>query len=214
MTWRPWLPAALLAAGAVTTLGVRPDRPRPLRAPLPRVVADTADGYVAADLALSPGELAVAAPNAYLLRSYRRAGDTSAAGAYTVYVGFYERQTQGKTIHSPKNCLPGAGWEPLASGLDTIPTGSGPVTVNRYLLQYHQTKALVLYWYQGRGRVAANEYLVKWQLLRDSALRHRSDEALVRVMVPVRGDDEAGALSLASTVAARLVPELYRALPD
>jgi len=211
---RPWLPALVLGAGAAGTLGMRPDRPLPLRAPLGWVVSDTLAGRAKTDVALSPAELAVAGPNAYLFRAYRTPGDTAPGHAFTVYVGYYERQVQGKTIHSPKNCLPGAGWEPLASGLDTIPTPEGPVAVNRYLLQYHQEKALVLYWYQGRGRVAANEYLVKWQLLRDSALRHRSDEALVRVMVPVRGDDEAGALSLASQVAARLVPELYRALPS
>ena len=32
------------------------------------------------------------------------------------FVSYYERQTQGKTIHSPRNCLPGAGWEVLTPG--------------------------------------------------------------------------------------------------
>ena len=214
MTARPWLPAVILGAGVALTLGLRPDRPLPLRSPLGWVVSDTIAGYAKTDLAVSAAELAVAGPNAYLFRAYRIPGDTVSAHAFTVYVGYYERQTQGKTIHSPKNCLPGAGWEPLSSRAETIGTAAGPVPVNRYLLQYHQEKALVLYWYQGRGRVAANEYVVKWQLLRDSALKHRSDEALVRVMVPVRGEDEAGAYQLASAVAQRLVPELYRALPQ
>ena len=214
MNPRPWLPAIVLGVGVLGTLGMRPDRPLPLRTPLGWVVADTIEGYVKTDVALGAAELAVAGPNAYLFRSYRVPGDTVPTHTFTVYVGYYERQTQGKTIHSPKNCLPGAGWEPLSAGLDTLATATGPVVVNRYLLQFHQDKALVLYWYQGRGRVAANEYLVKWQLLRDSALKHRSDEALVRVMVPVRGNDEGAALTLASAAAARLVPELYRALPQ
>ncbi|HTY06462.1 MAG TPA: EpsI family protein [Gemmatimonadales bacterium] len=214
MSWRPWLPAIILGLGALGTLALRPDRPLPLRLPLDQAVGDTIAAYAGTPLVLSPAELAVAGPDAYLFRSYRTPADTAGTQAFTVYVGYYQRQIQGKTIHSPKNCLPGAGWEPLASGTDTVGTREGPVAVNRYLLQLHQEKALVLYWYQGRGRVASNEYLVKWQLLRDSGLKHRSDEALVRVMVPLSGDDEAGALRLASSVAARIIPELYRALPE
>ena len=130
-----------------------------------------------------------------------------------MYVGYYDQQTQGQTIHSPKNCLPGAGWEPLASSPLTIGIATGAVTVNRYLLQNGRQRALVLYWYQGRGRVAWDEYRVKWDLLHDAALRRRSDEALVRVVVPVSGT-EADALRLATDAAHVLVPALYAALPS
>ena len=88
----------------------------------------------------------------------------------------------------------------------------GTVAVNRYLLQREQQQVLVLYWYQGRGRVQANEYLVKWDLLRDSALRHRSDEALVRIVVPIRSDEEA-AFALAAQAAVQVVTALPEALP-
>ena len=216
MTLSRWTPATVLAVGVVATLGLRGDRREALRAPLSDAVPRVIDRYLGADVTLSEQELAVAAPTSYLLRAFvdstaRR--DTATAPAFTVYVGFYDHQTQGKAIHSPKNCLPGSGWEPLTSSVSTVTTAAGPVSVNRYLLQHDKEKALVLYWYQGRGRVAANEYLVKWQLLRDSALRHRSDEALVRIIVPLKGDDEGDAYRLAADVAARLVPALYRVLP-
>jgi hypothetical protein len=84
--------------------------------------------------------------------------------------------------------------------------------VNRYTLVNAGNKAVVYYWYQGRGRVESNEYRVKLQLLRDSALRGRSEEALVRVVVPVLGS-EADAAALARRVSARLVPEMFRVLP-
>jgi EpsI family protein len=133
---------------------------------------------------------------------------------YTVYVGYYDHQTQGKTIHSPKNCLPGSGWEALRSTTASVSTPAGPVTVNRYLLQNKSEQALVFYWYQGRGRVAANEYRVKWELLRDSAIRGRSEEALVRVVVFLNDQvDEATATEQATKVAADLVPALFRSLP-
>jgi hypothetical protein len=69
----------------------------------------------------------------------------------------------------------------------------------------------VLYWYQGRGRGASNEYRVKWDLLRDAALRRRSDEALVRVVVPVRSGEDAAALAV--RVAETLAPAVAEALP-
>ena len=150
----------------------------------------------------------------YLSRVFERP-DTAGVEPewYQLYVGYYNRQTSGKTIHSPRNCLPGSGWEPLTNSVSTIATAAGPVQVNRYLIQNGKRQALVLYWYQGRGRVASNEYLVKWDLVRDAALRRRSEEALVRVMVPLKGSEDA-AFELASKVAGRLVRSVGSALPS
>jgi EpsI family protein len=211
-----WTPGAVLVAGAVLTLGVQSQRRLPLRLPFAGTIpGEIADYRGDADVTLSPAERDVAGVSDYLLRNFRRlGGDSTRAPWISVYVGYYDQQMQGRTIHSPKNCLPGAGWEPLASRAAIIATETGPVPVNRYLLQRGNEHVLVLYWYQGRGRVAANEYLVKWNLLRDAALRHRSDEALVRVIVPVTGDDETGAFALAERAAQRIVPALYRSLPD
>ena len=33
-----------------------------------------------------------------------------------IYVGFYQSQREGDLIHSPKNCMPGAGWNFLKAG--------------------------------------------------------------------------------------------------
>jgi EpsI family protein len=174
---------------------------------VPRTIA----GFVARNVDVPDGVLGVAAPTAHLNRVYEP--DSSGAdGFFSVYVGYYDSQIQGKTIHSPRNCLPGSGWEPLAYQQATVQTVSGPATVNRYLLQGQTERALVLYWYQGRGRIQANEYRVKFDLLRDAALRRRSDEALVRIVVPVT-DDEESAFRLATEVARAVIPALDRALP-
>ena len=206
-----WMPAALLGVGALLTVGIDTQRDMPLRSPLDSAIPAELLGYAGRQVTVSPGELEVAGVSAYLMRNYESAAAPE-ADWFSLYVGYYERQTQGKTIHSPKNCLPGAGWEPLASRPDTVTTDDGPVVVNRYLLQREREQALVLYWYQGRGRVAWNEYRVKWDLLRDAAFRRRSDEALVRIVVPVRrSEDEA--IRYARGIAAVLVPAVARALP-
>ncbi len=210
-----WPPAAILAVGAVlATAGVRAQRTLELRAPLAAAVPSTMGGYQGRDMALKPEEVATAGVTNYLSRVFEDS-DSSTVGPrwFQVYVGYYDRQASGRTIHSPKNCLPGAGWEPLKSETMQIATPAGPVTVNRYLIQNQQHhQALVLYWYQGRGRVAFNEYAVKWDLVRDAALRRRSEEALVRIVVPVQGGEDPS-VTLASRVASWLIPSLGSALP-
>jgi len=207
-----WTPAAVLVVGALlATVGVKAQRALPLRAPLARTVPASIEGFPSREVTISREEVQVVGMSSYLARVYETA-DTAQPVAFTLYVGFYEQQTQGRTVHSPKNCLPGAGWEALASRTATVATDAGAVVVNRYLIQKGRERALVFYWYQGRGRVAHDEYRVKWDLLRDAAIRRRSDEALVRVVVPLRSG-EADADSLATRVTRTLVPAVFAALP-
>jgi len=209
--WQRYLPAGVLTTGCLlVVVGANSQQALPLRAPLSQLAARY-DGYQERNETITAEEQRVAGMSSYLLRSYTR----DSATAFTVYVGYYERQVQGKTIHSPKNCLPGAGWEAVASGEQVLATALGPVRVNRYLLVNKQQRALVYYWYQGRGRVESSEYRVKLQLLRDSALRGRSDEALVRVVVPLRSADAEGAAGeLGAHVSAELIPRVAEVLPS
>ena len=151
--WREYLPGAVLGAGCLlVAVGSTSRQALPLRAPLSRLPAQF-EAYHGHDETISPEEQRVAGMTSYVLRSFSR----DSTVAFTVYVGYYERQVQGKTIHSPKNCLPGAGWEAVSAGTQTLATALGPVRVNRYLLVNKQQRALVYDWYQGRGRVEANE---------------------------------------------------------
>ena len=209
-----WAPAVLLTLGACATYsGVREQRSMPLRAPLDTSVPKSMLGLPSTDITISKKEQKVAGMDDYVLRLYAPEGAPESAAGFSVYVGYYERQSQGNTIHSPKNCLPGGGWEPLTSSREMVPVQGGEVPVNRYLIGNKDARALVLYWYQGRSRVEANEYAVKWHLLRDQALQGRSDEALVRIIVPVTGS-EAEAYKLATQVVNEIVPAVNRALPS
>lgn len=203
-----WAAALLLVAGAFL---IRPGRQKamPLRAPLAGAIRASLPGYQAQDISISAAELEVAGVSAYVFRVLR---SDQGPGSASVYVGYYRNQVRGKTIHSPKNCLPGAGWEALASGTTTITTPGGPATVNRYLIRRGAEQAVVLYWYQGRGRLEWNEYKVKLDLLRDAALRGRTEEALVRVVVPITSNQET-ALATARELAGRVVAEVDTALP-
>jgi EpsI family protein len=210
--WLRWAPASLLAVGAIATVGIDTQRSMPLRTPLAAAIPTELAGYAGVDVPLSDDELREVRVTEYVVRSYASSRGATAP-AFSVYVAYYARQTHGRAIHSPKNCLPGAGWEALSSRTQDIATPQGAIAVNRYLMRKGGQHALVLYWYQGRGRVEPNEYRVKFQLLRDAALRGRSEEALVRIVVPVERTEH-DAFTLGSAVAAQLVPAIAGALPD
>lgn len=210
-----WAPAALLLFGALFTVGIDHQRAVPLRADLAESLPHVIDRYEGRDLEISEAEIQAAGVSDYLFRVFNRPAsdeDRQTDAGFTLYVGYYEQQTQGRTIHSPKNCLPGSGWEALQSKPERIATAGGAVTVNRYLLQREDERALVLYWYQGRGRVESNEYVVKADLLRDAALRGRTEEALVRIVVPIVTSEEE-ALAIAARAAGEIVDGVSNALP-
>ncbi len=144
----------------------------------------------------------------YISRQYVR----HAAERVGVYVGYYASQRQGDTIHSPQNCLPGAGWHPVDAGRITIPAGTSSIRVNRYVIQKGLDRQVVLYWYQGRGRVVASEYVNKGLLMFDAARLHRTNGGLVRLIAPVLTTTDAAATWLASFTAV-LYPRLSAYMP-
>jgi EpsI family protein len=142
----------------------------------------------------------------YLSRAYYKP-DGAAVG---LYIGFYGSQRQGDTIHSPLNCLPGAGWAPVSTGRLRIADARGPgqdMEVNRYVVQKGLDSQLVLYWYQSHGRVVASEYASRLYLIKDAIRLNRTDGSMVRVIAPVRVNAEDGGAS-----AERLAAEFVRAL--
>lgn len=144
----------------------------------------------------------------YVSRSYTRA-----AVPLDLYIGYYASQTRGDTIHSPMNCLPAAGWEPIVRDRARLDGGAaGPIDANRYVIQKGLDKRLVVYWYQSHGRTVASEYWSKVYLVLDSLRLHRSDGALVRVIVPVDGDERRADREAVDFIG-HLAPELAAHFP-
>lgn len=114
--------------------------------------------------------------------------------AVNFYVAYYASQRQGESAHSPRTCLPGGGWEMVGLAehdVAGVSVNGVPLRVNRAVIQLGEQKQLVYYWFQQRGRVIANEYLVKWFIFWDALTRNRSDGSLVRLITPLAaGEDE------------------------
>ncbi len=155
----------------------------PLRKPL-REVPLVLEGWRGTPSELEDRIVQVVGVEDYLLRTYR-----APDGFWvSVYVGYYERQGEGDQIHSPKHCLPGAGWRPVDTKVISFPSpgiNGGTTRANRAIIQKGDSRQFVLYWYQSRGRNITNEYWAKVWMVLDSIFRKRNDGSLVRFIAPV-----------------------------
>jgi EpsI family protein len=146
-----------------------------------------------------------------LNRLYTDADSSRSAG---LFVAYFKTQRTGQSPHSPKNCLPGSGWEPEATGFLDVAVGQpDPIRINRYVVSHGDEKDVVLYWYQSQRRVVASEFSAKFWLVLDSIHYHRSDTALVRVMVPVANNDTEAATRIGVGFVQTLFPVLKGYLP-
>lgn len=148
----------------------------------------------------------------YLMRRYV----DEAGRSLWLYVGYWASQRRGGAqVHSPRNCLPASGWEPIEASRLMIAVGGRPepLTVNRYLIQKDRELQVVVYWYHAQGAPIAGEIPAKIQMMRSAILRNRTDGALVRVSSPVSGSVPETTQRLVRYVQA-LYPRLGEYLPD
>jgi exosortase D (VPLPA-CTERM-specific) len=204
---------ALLAFAAILLLVPRPAEVFPERASFiefPMNLGawsgrrETLDGIYADTLKLDD----------YLLADYQN----GAGSAVNLYIAYYNSQRKGEAVHSPRSCLPGGGWQLREFGQHTLPNvGSKgrPLRVNRTLIELGNQRELVYYWFQQRGRVIDNEFAVKWYLFWDALTRHRTDGALVRLIVDLPATSNvADADERLNDMARRIVPMLIRYVPN
>jgi exosortase D (VPLPA-CTERM-specific) len=135
----------------------------------------------------------------YVLANYARSDDEV---PINFYVAYYGSQRKGVSAHSPRSCIPGGGWEISelrTHRVDGVLGTELPLVVNRAVIAKGTVRQVVFYWFQQRGRVLTNEYIVKWMIFWDALTRRRTDGALIRLITPVppSGDLEAADQRLA-----------------
>lgn len=148
----------------------------------------------------------------YIMADFRN----SPGKVINLYVGFYQSQKQGDLIHSPKNCLPGAGWNIIDSAVIPIDLDT-PILkktkVIKLLLAKGGQQQVVLYWFQSRGRIIASEYMQKIWLVVDSITKNRTDGSFIRLISPVIKDEDT-ATNLLKEFATQLYPILNEYIPS
>ena len=133
-----------------------------------------------------------------------------------LFIAFFKTQRYGQSPHSPKNCLPGAGFEPIEDSRLSIqvPGWPAPIVVNKYVTARGDEKSVTLYWYQSHNRVIASEYWAKFWLVTDAVRYRRSDTSLVKIVVPVRNNQIDEATVTGVDFAQALFPSLLKQLPQ
>lgn len=149
------------------------------------------------------------------LLSRRYVNPAALTDAY-LFIAYFKTQRYGQAPHSPKNCLPGSGFEPIDDSRIPIqvPGRADPIVVNKFVTARGDEKSVTLYWYQSRDRVIASEYWAKFWLVADAIRYRRSDTALVKIVVPVSNNRVDIAAQSGIAFAQAMFPSLLTQLPQ
>jgi EpsI family protein len=214
---RFWVLVVLLAA-CLTSLKLRGDVDHVPPTPPLTLLSETIDSRIGQDIPLDSDTLAVLGEGRFLNRIYADPGGPGQQSEVPVslFIGYFPTQRTGQSIHSPQNCLPGAGWAFLSSQVINLPTANGkPYPVGEYLIGNAGQKQVVLYWYLAHGRSVANDYKAKAYMMLDALRWNRTDGALIRIVTPVTPIESlADAQQRAIGFANQLTPMLPRFIPN
>jgi EpsI family protein len=208
---RYWLMLTILLGATAGMAYLSHGEATPPAKPLSEFPTQVGDFKMEVEWPLDKKTLDVLQVTDYLNRGYV----SPKLGPATLYIGYFRTQRTGASIHSPKNCMPGAGWQPLKANIYQLPLDNGrKVPVNLYLLRKDMDKQLVLYWYQSHGRIVASEYWGKFYLIYDALRLNRTDAALIRITTPVLNGDEEQARLRAITFAKQITGDVDQIIPQ
>jgi len=209
---RFWTVVVLLAGTALLLYARGNTDLIPTSEPLAHI-PPTIAGWTGSDVQIDQETLDVLGKGDFLSRVYTQKEQPSPIG---LFIAYFPTQRTGVTIHSPKNCLPGAGWTFESSQYVNLNDAKGKAhRVGEYVIADGENRQFVIYWYQAHGRSVANEFLARVYMVADAMRLTRTDGALVRVLTPIGPmEDTAPARTRAEAFTAQLAPMLPRFIPD
>ena len=214
---RFWIVLILLTS-TIFVLQSRGDVDRvPASEPL-SLMPQTFGHWTAQEIPLTQDTLEVLGKGDFLNRIYtfQRSAGEAPVPPISLFIGYFASQRTGQTMHSPQNCLPGAGWVFESRNYANIRDINGKnYNVGQYVISNGDVKQFVIYWYQAHGRSIPNEYMAKGYLVADAIRTNRTDGALVRVITEIMPSEsletaEARAIHFTQQMA----PNLPRFIPN
>ena len=145
------------------------------------------EGYSGTRATMDPAMWERVGAQEYIIVNYEQPAMTP----INFYVAYYEYQRKGGDfVHSPRLCLPGAGWLIEKNRVRELAPSPGAesLKLNELIISKGGARQIVYFWYQGRGRNFTNEFAAKFYMVWDGLFRRRTDGALVRVVMPMDKD--------------------------
>ena len=139
-----------------------------------------------------------------------------AAAPVDLFMTWYADQNDGGT-HSPRDCLPGGGWEIAA--IEEIDLGprlgrDEALPVNRAVIQKGTVRMAVYYWIEQQGRMLTGDFAAGLTTIWDRTFTGRTDTGLVRLITPIlEGETDAAAFTRLDAFADPLLKVVPRFLP-
>jgi EpsI family protein len=207
---RYWAMIAVLLAATAGMGFLSHGESTPLAKPMNEFPKDIGNYRTVAEVPFDQDTLKVLGVTDYINRVYF----SPTQGDLGLMVEYFRTQRTGATIHSPKNCLPGAGWQPTVSEIYQLQLSDGrKVPVNLYTIRKDLDQQIVLYWYQSHGRVVASEYWGRFYMVYDALRLNRTDAAMVRITAPVRNNDTEAARQQAIAFAQQVALDVEQVIP-
>jgi EpsI family protein len=199
---------ALLLAQLVAYYGLAQSEVTPYAIPLKEFPRQLGVYALAGDAPIDEASLGVLAPDDHVSRTYQAAGSQIPVN---LFIAYFRSQRHGFAPHSPKNCLPGAGWKQISASVQPLAIANAtPIDVNHYVVEKDGRRMFVLYWFQQAEDSFHDELTAQFSVLPRLLLHQRTDTALARVIVP---GDGATAVKEASAFAQELYPAMRRQFP-
>lgn len=230
MNWSRFSLVVAMMAGTASILFLRSATDQvPESVPLELLPHQIEDRH-AVDIPIAPATLELLGHGHFLNRVYADRPETGAPVAsvptvgkaaqaaipVSLFIGYFPTQRTGQAIHSPQNCLPGAGWTFESSRTVMLPAANGKqYQAGEYVITDGNQKQEVLYWYRAHGRSIASDYRAKLYMLVDALRYNRTDGALIRVITPMVPGEPAKAAHLrAADFAGQVAAMLPAYIPD
>jgi EpsI family protein len=220
---RFWIVVLLLATTAII-LRSRGDSDRVVASEPLRLMPQTIGSWTGQNLPIADDVLAVLGKGDFLNRLYTRPQQATSASAAPsdanlpigVFIGYFPTQRTGQSIHSPQNCLPGAGWTFDSRRYVTLNDANGKsYKVGEYVISNGESRQFVIYWYQAHGRSIPNEYVARAYMVADAIRLDRTDGALVRIITQIAPSESvAEARQRAVRFSDLMAPMLPRFIPN
>jgi EpsI family protein len=162
----------LLALGLLSWIDHQ--RKKPFDSCLNPGIPETIGEWRGSDLVLEPEVVSMLSADVTIYRQYRHPNGRE----MELFWIAYSFQGEGKTMHSPHNCLPAAGWDVKEKKCVEVDPG---LQAGYLLLNYGDYCMETIYWFVAGDDVVCSEYENKLKTLWNSIRSGRSDGALVSI---------------------------------